>query len=200
MVGSDFHPEFLDWLFDSAQRLIAPPRERERDISPVREREHRDRSPVRSRRLLDSALGGLGNNKRKSDADAGSNKRRISEGLPSAPAAAPGGPRAMMGEGRGLADRMGPRRGGMAVRGMGRGGMGGGMSTLRVVLWSLTGRRRIWVQRKRNTESDYEHEHEPISGLWKLFQSWTTGDDGSDDDDASQHGPDGRDDATHGRG
>jgi hypothetical protein len=124
VVGSDFHPEFLDWLFDSAQRLIAPPRERERDISPVRERENRDRSPVRSRRLLDSALGGLGSNKRKSDADSGSNKRRISEGTSAAPVVAPGGPRAMMGEGRGLADRMGPRRGGMAVRGMGRGGMG----------------------------------------------------------------------------
>jgi hypothetical protein len=126
VVGSDFHPEFLDWLFDSAQRLIAPPRER--DISPVRERENRDRSPVRSRRLLDSALGGLGNNKRKSDADPGSNKRRISEGTSAAPVVAPGGPRAMMGEGRGLADRMGPRRGGMAVRGMGRGGMGESIS------------------------------------------------------------------------
>jgi len=66
----------------------------------------------------------LGNNKRKSDADGGSNKRRISEVTSAAPVAAPGGPRAMMGEGRGLADRMGPRRGGMAVRGMGRGGMG----------------------------------------------------------------------------
>lgn len=126
MVGSDFHPEFLDWLFDSAQRLIAPPRE----LSPA-PRETRDRSPIRSRRLLDSALGGLGGNKRKSDADAGSNKRRISEGTSaSVPVTAPGGPRAMMGEGRGLADRMGPRRGGMAVRGMGRGGMGGGTFSL----------------------------------------------------------------------
>jgi len=116
VVGSDFRPEFLDWLFDAAQRLIAPPR----DISPP-PRETRDRSPIRSRRLLDSALGGLGNNKRKSDADTGSNKRRVSD---QAPPVAPGGPRAMMGEGRGLADRMGPRRGGMAVRGMGRGGMG----------------------------------------------------------------------------
>jgi hypothetical protein len=127
VVGSDFHTEFLDWLFDSAQRLIAPPRDR--SISPP-PRETRDRSPIRSRRLLDSALGGLENNKRKSDADAGSNKRRVSEGTSvNPPVAAPGGPRAMMGEGRGLADRMGPRRGGMAVRGMGRGGMGGnGMS------------------------------------------------------------------------
>jgi hypothetical protein len=140
VVGSDFRPEFLDWLFDSAQRLIAPPprdRERERDISPPRESRDRDRdrSPIRSRRLLDSALGGLGNNKRKSDVDGiQQNKRRISEGTSagSGPISAPGGPRAMMGnEGRGLADRMGPRRGGMAVRGMGigRGGMpmaGGG--------------------------------------------------------------------------
>jgi hypothetical protein len=134
VVGSDFHPEFLDWLFDTAQRLIAPPA-RERDISPPRERERereRERSPIRSRRLLDSALGGLGsNNKRKSDVDGGSqNKRRISEGTSNGPISAPGAPRAMMGnEGRGLADRMGPRRGGgaggMVVRGMGRGGMGG---------------------------------------------------------------------------
>lgn len=134
VVGSDFHPEFLDWLFDSAQRLIAPPsrdreRERSRDISPPRESRDRDRdrSPVRSRRLLDSALGGLGSNKRKSDVEGGQqNKRRISEGTSGGPISAPGGPRAMMGnEGRGLADRMGPRRGGMAVRGMGmgRGGM-----------------------------------------------------------------------------
>jgi hypothetical protein len=150
VVGSDFRPEFLDWLFDSAQRLIAPPsrdreRERERDISPPRDSRDRDRdrdrSPVRSRRLLDSALGGLGNNKRKSDMDGvQQNKRKISEGASAAggPISAPGGPRAMMGnEGRGLADRMGPRRGGMAVRGMGigRGGMpmagGGGKFDIR---------------------------------------------------------------------
>jgi hypothetical protein len=60
----------------------------------------------------------------------------------------------------------------------------------------------IWIQREWNAEPEHEHEHEhePISGLWKLFQSWTTGDDGSDDDDASQYGSNGGDDATHGRG
>lgn len=92
--------------------------------------------------MFDSALGGLENNKRKfggegssQNAD-GQNKRRVSDGP-----APPGGPRAMMGsEGRGLADRMGPRQNGggrgmgMQVRGMGMGmgpgprgmGMGGG--------------------------------------------------------------------------
>jgi len=58
----------------------------------------------------------------------------------------------------------------------------------------------IWVQRQWNAESAYEHEHEPIARLWELFQSWTTGNDGSNDDDASQYGSDGGDDATYGRG
>jgi hypothetical protein len=148
VVGSDFHPSFLDWLFDAAQHLVSGPVrssrdfDRERELSPSRDRELdrdrdiRERSPIpapaRSRRLLDSALGGLGqeSSKRKHHDGNGieQNKRRISDG----PISAPGAPRAMMGmEGKGLADRMGPRnggRGGMAVRGMGRqGGMGGGM-------------------------------------------------------------------------
>lgn len=88
--------------------------------------------------MLNSALGGLGENKRKFGGESsshpgdGQNKRRVSDGP-----APPGGPRAMMGnEGRGLADRMGPRQNGrgqgmgMQVRGMGPGqgprGMGGG--------------------------------------------------------------------------
>lgn len=163
MVGSDFHPDFLDWLFDTAADLVyvpvrressPPPREREReqdrellpdrgrDQSRERERE-RERSPPRTRRMFDTALGGLESNKRKQPSSTGDvqNKRRISDG----PVGAPGGPRAMMGgEGRGLAERMGPRalgnanpvaRGGagMQVRGMAPGmggrngvGMGGG--------------------------------------------------------------------------
>ena len=145
MVGSDFHPDFLDWLFDAAADLISIPvrrdpsparRERELlpDHDPSRDREReRERSPPRTRRMFDSALGGLESNKRKQPTTTGEsqNKRRISDG----PISAPSGPRGMMGgEGRGLADRMGPRalgnangtgRGGMQVRGMGgQGGIG----------------------------------------------------------------------------
>ena len=142
MVGSDFHPDFLDWLFDAAADLISPPIRREISPPPSREllpdrdtgrERERERSPPRTRRMFDSALGGLESNKRKQPSTTvdSQNKRRISDG----PVGAPGGPRAMMGnEARGLADRMGPRalgnangagRGGMQVRGMGgNGGMG----------------------------------------------------------------------------
>ena len=52
--------------------------------------------------------------------------------------------------------------------------------------------RRIQRKWKRNDES--------IPGLWKFLQSRPTRDDGPNDDDASQHGSNGGDDATHGRG
>jgi hypothetical protein len=159
VVGGDFRPSFLDWLFDAAQHLVSgPPRNRD-DSPPLRESRERDQdirerspapAPARSRRLLDSALGGLGQESSKRKAFDNGNgdqaaKRRISDG----PVAAPGAPRAMLGqEGRGLADRMGPRqngpRGGMAVRGMGR-GMGG---ELKFVAWYRVELTCRWLRRR----------------------------------------------------
>jgi hypothetical protein len=136
LVGSDFDVRFLDWLFDSAQTITAPPAA----DPPAESRSPPPPAPAAARqasgggRLLSNALAASSNQqpeKRKFDdrqdqQSAGGNKRRIPEGLPS-------GPRAMSGEGRSLADRMGPRggpggRGGFHVRGMagGRGGFGGG--------------------------------------------------------------------------
>lgn len=134
MVGSDFDSHFLDWLFDIAHELTtsrpeppAPSRS-----PPVATSTSRQGSGGGGgSRLLNSALAPLANQPEKRkfedrDRDDGANKRRISDG----PIAhAPTGPRGMSSEGRSLADRLGPSnraRGGMAVRGMGRGAMSNG--------------------------------------------------------------------------
>ncbi|WVF71284.1 hypothetical protein IAT40_006087 [Kwoniella sp. CBS 6097] len=148
LVGSDFDPAFLDWLFDQASNIasapapapepvaLAPPA-----VSPTVSAPRQPPSAGGSR-MLNTALAPLSSQpeKRKAETQEGSNKKRLSD-----VGAAPSGPRAL-GEGRGLADRIGgpgPAAGvvrpgfgggqnvrgrGVPIRGLagGRGGMGQG--------------------------------------------------------------------------
>ena len=145
LVGSDFDPRFLEWLFDVADEVTRPEAVASGKESPS-DRRTRD---VESRpeagrsvsglgdggrgRLLDSALGGLGSGsaeKRKADGRDDFPRKRMSEGVPN-------GPRGMGSEGRSLQGRIGNRAQsgggrGMPIRGAGRnqpamGGMNGGM-------------------------------------------------------------------------
>lgn len=127
VVGSDFDPRFLDWLFDKAEDITRP---RRRSPSPE-PAPAPSRSPVTSShptssgasggsRLLSTALGTLTQPEKRKLGGGGEdhgNKRRIPDNAPS-------GPR-MGAEGRSLADRLGgrnsnvgPGRGGFPIRGM----------------------------------------------------------------------------------
>ncbi|WWD17198.1 hypothetical protein CI109_101636 [Kwoniella shandongensis] len=131
LVGSDFDPAFLDWLFSKAIEVSTAPAAAE--ASPVNSNSAVSTQRPAGSRLLNTALAPLASQpveKRKfsdSGADA-QNKKRLSD-----VGGAPSGPRAGN-EGRGLADRIGPGpgpgrgRGGMPIRGVaggpGRGGFG----------------------------------------------------------------------------
>ena len=152
LVGSDFDPRFLEWLFDVADEVTrpeavatgreSPSDRRTRDVESRPEAEA-GRSVSGSGdggrgRLLDSALGGLGSGraeKRKADGRDDFPRKRMSDGVPN-------GPRGMGNEGRSLQGRIGNRAQpgggrGMPIRGASRnqpamggmngGGMGGGM-------------------------------------------------------------------------
>ncbi|WVR06954.1 hypothetical protein IAU60_003990 [Kwoniella sp. DSM 27419] len=129
LVGSDFDPFFLDWLFDKASEIAAPP-----TAAPLTQTRASPFAPRQAsgagNRLINSALAPLSNQpeKRKADSQDQSqaNKKRVSDVGPGLPS----GPRAM-GEGRGLADRIGGhgpvagRGRGVPIRGMASGrGMG----------------------------------------------------------------------------
>ncbi|OCF33019.1 hypothetical protein I316_05357 [Kwoniella heveanensis BCC8398] len=152
LVGSDFDPAFLDWLFDQASNIAAaaPAPLVSEPVSTSAPAQQSTASPAAPRqpasaggsRMLNTALAPLSSQpeKRKAETQEGSNKKRLSDVV-----AAPSGPRAL-GEGRGLADRiggLGPAGGavrpgfgngqnvrgrGVPIRGMagGRGGMGQG--------------------------------------------------------------------------
>jgi len=136
VVGSDFDPYFLDWLFNKASEITAPrlssPTTSTHQAPPPQPSSSRDRdAPRGTSRLLDTALAPLASQpeKRKFDVGGqdGQNKKRLSEGN-----TLPSGPRAMGGEGRPLADRLGSGgrgRGGIQVRGTGprAGPQGNGM-------------------------------------------------------------------------
>ena len=117
VVGSDFDPKFLEWLFNKASG-ISSSRSEPPAPAPAPRSPPATATPAPGGRLLNSALGGLSQpEKRKLDGGHdGQNKKRLSDGVPS-------GPR---GEGRSLADRLGPR-GRMQVRGMAGRGMGRGL-------------------------------------------------------------------------
>ena len=134
VVGSDFDPYFLDWLFTKASDITAP-----RSASPTIAT-HQPTAPPQpstsreaprgTSRLLDTALAPLASQPEKRKYDVGGqdghNKKRLSDGN-----SLPSGPRAMGGDtGRPLASRLGPDmrpRGSMPIRGMGpRGGQGNG--------------------------------------------------------------------------
>ncbi|WVQ99583.1 hypothetical protein IAU59_006719 [Kwoniella sp. CBS 9459] len=151
LVGSDFDPAFLDWLFDQATNIASAPAPAPEPISAsapapqsaASSSAPRQPSSAGSSRMLNTALAPLSSQpeKRKAETQDGSNKKRLSD----VGAAAPSGPRAL-GEGRGLADRIGgpgpaggnarPGSGGgqnlrgrgVPIRGLagGRGGMGQG--------------------------------------------------------------------------
>ncbi|WRT66486.1 uncharacterized protein IL334_003445 [Kwoniella shivajii] len=140
LVGSDFDPAFLDWLFSSAKSITSGP-----STSPAPSNSAPASVPLTAQpsgstqrggqggsRLLNTALAPLNSQpeKRKaSDTQDGPalNKKRLSDVSVSAPS----GPRTMGNEFRGLADRLGPGPGrgrGLPIRGVagGRGGMGMG--------------------------------------------------------------------------
>lgn len=115
-MGSDFDARFLDWLFDTARDIQSGPEPPAPSHSPSVPAQRSVSGG--SSRLLNNALAPLSQpEKRKLDDRNGDsqNKRRISDGVPS-------GPRGMGNEGRSLADRLGPNRGGgrggFQVRGM----------------------------------------------------------------------------------
>nr|XP_019011077.1 uncharacterized protein I206_04385 [Kwoniella pini CBS 10737]OCF49858.1 hypothetical protein I206_04385 [Kwoniella pini CBS 10737] len=132
LVGSDFDPAFLDWLFSSAENITSAPSASPVPVlaSPSSSAPQTGRGQGGSR-LLNTALAPLSSQpeKRKaSDTVDGQNKKRLSDiGIN-----APSGPRNMGSEGKSLADRLsgGNSRGrGVGIRGSagGRGGqMGGG--------------------------------------------------------------------------
>ncbi|KAK8864495.1 hypothetical protein IAR55_001745 [Kwoniella newhampshirensis] len=123
LVGSDFDPAFLDWLFSTAKEIAAaPPAAVEPSPSAVPAPASASSQRPATSRLLNTALAPLASQpaeKRKysdSGADA-QNKKRLSD-----VASAPSGPRGSN-EGRGLAERLGPGPGpgrgrGVPIRGM----------------------------------------------------------------------------------
>lgn len=121
MVGTDFDARFLDWLFDTAKNVTTVPAEPTPSRSPSAPSQRNVSGG--SSRLLNHALAPLSQpEKRKLDdrnGDSQQNKRRISDGVPS-------GPRGMGNEGRSLADRLGPNRGGGGRGGLHVRGMAGG--------------------------------------------------------------------------
>lgn len=111
MVGADFDPRFLDWLFDKASDLQ---RVNEEAAAPAPAAHSPVSSYQANSRILSTALASTreDTNKRKADAETEvANKKRLPD------QALPSGPRAMV-DGRNLQDRMGPKRGSpMQVRG-----------------------------------------------------------------------------------
>jgi hypothetical protein len=207
VVGSDFDPYFLDWLFTKASEITAPRSTSptasiHQSAAPAQPSSSRD-APRGTSRLLDTALAPLASQPEKRKFDVGGqdaqNKKRLSDG-----GGLPSGPRAMGGEGgRPRASRLGPDmrpRGSLPIRGMGprgvqgNGGMGGhmGQSPRGQVCIKLIIPRfptTTWVQTKRAT-----------SVPTACFGTWTAGDDGADDDDASEYDANGADDVKDGRG
>ncbi|OCF74525.1 hypothetical protein I204_04901 [Kwoniella mangroviensis CBS 8886] len=134
LVGSDFDPAFLDWLFSAAKNIITAPSP---SPVPAPAPAPSSQSPVTASRgsggsgtrLLNTALAPLSSQleKRKaSDIQDGQNKKRVSD----VGVNAPSGPRGMGNEGKSLADRISngnAQRGrGVPIRGM-AGGRGGNM-------------------------------------------------------------------------
>nr|XP_018262867.1 uncharacterized protein I303_04352 [Kwoniella dejecticola CBS 10117]OBR85025.1 hypothetical protein I303_04352 [Kwoniella dejecticola CBS 10117] len=130
LVGSDFDPAFLDWLFSIAKNTTSAtsPSPAPVSASPTASSAQPARGPGGSR-LLNTALAPLSGQpeKRKlSDSQDGQNKKRLSDVALNAPS----GPRNMGSEGKSLADRLsgGNTRGrGVGIRGMAGGGRGGHM-------------------------------------------------------------------------
>jgi uncharacterized membrane protein len=109
VVGTDFDPSFLTWLFDTASSILQSAEPAPAPSAPA----SGTRRPDGGNRMLTNALSASHQDsyKRKADTNDAPNKRRISEGTPS-------GPRAMGNEGRSLQSRIGrPMPAPMAVRG-----------------------------------------------------------------------------------
>nr|XP_019046434.1 hypothetical protein I302_05183 [Kwoniella bestiolae CBS 10118]OCF25364.1 hypothetical protein I302_05183 [Kwoniella bestiolae CBS 10118] len=138
LVGSDFDPAFLDWLFSAAKSITSAPSPSPIPTSAAVPTASTSQSPVNAprgsggsgSRLLNTALAPLSSQpeKRKAadTADGNQNKKRLSD----VGVNAPSGPRGMGSEGRSLADRIGGgnvRGRGVPIRGM-AGGRGGNMN------------------------------------------------------------------------
>lgn len=237
MVGADFDPGFLTWLFEHASEIQQMPVSTS-PSSPVatglpaqtsgphstpgstlQSPPQRTPAAAGSGRILSSALSASRQDsyKRKADIHApdGPSKKRLSDhGL-----AVPSGPRAMGAEGRSLQSRLSgrapgslqvrgvaavpPRPMGMAgngiqgmqgVQGMQMQGMPGmGMSGESIMMECDA--KLLKLIARRTTDDATRAAQPDVPRI--LPATWTAGNDGANDDDASQHGADGRNDDTH---